>query len=516
MSSTASRLISGSLAQWGLICVTVVSQLALVPIYLSHWKVEVYGIWIAILAIINVLSTVDVGHQTYLQYEFLKFGRERKDLLGKYLYAGIVISVLISIAQIILIQVFLAIGALPYVLGDISPEDKTLLTSASIVLTLQSITWLICTTIVGLISRAVAPFGHWPRTAWWGFVHAIMNAAIPVTAVLLGADLLWTGVASSTGLILYSIPVYYDLFKLLAKEGVRPRKPSLKLGYRNFVKSLAIFLRLLLENLRHQGARLLISPLAGTAGLAAFSTMRTGANVALQGLNSVINPIMPDLMRFLHQRDRERSEAAFSTIWIVVVVAIAPGIVLVQTFVEPFYILWTHGKIPFNPMLFSMLSLAVLVYAVVQPAMAVIIGNNLVKPQLAISGTSAALVVGGIFLLIPLIGIVGAGIALLLAEVVAGVAYLICARRWLSDHAVTWPHKTFTVALVSVLITAVTLVTMVALPEYKFVIAVISLTLLGWNIWKFWQGLPDFATEKAKQIMGRVPFINKVFIKILT
>src|SRR5690606_35817719 len=265
------------------------------------------------------------------------------------------------IAQIVLMQVFLAVGALPLVLGDISPEDRNLLRSASIVLTLQSITWLVCTSIVGLISRAVAPFGHWPRTAWWGFAHAIMNAAIPVTAVTLGADLLWTGVASSTGLIIYSLPVYFALFKLLGKEGVRPRKPSFKLGYRNFTKSLAIFLRLLLENLRHQGARLLISPLAGTAGLAAFSTMRTGANVALQGLNSVINPIMPDLMRFLHQRDRERSEAAFSTIWIVVVVAIAPGIVLVQTFVEPFYVLWTHGKIPFNPLLFSLLSLAVLV-----------------------------------------------------------------------------------------------------------------------------------------------------------
>ena len=185
MSTTASRLISGSLAQWGLICVTVVSQLALVPIYLSHWKVEVYGIWIAILAIINVLSTVDVGHQTFLQYEFLKFGRERKDALGRYLWSGIVISILISVGQIILIQGFLFFGALPYVLGDISAESKDLIRSASIVLTLQSITWLVCTTIVGLISRAVAPFGHWPRTAWWGFVHAIMNAAVPVTAVLL-------------------------------------------------------------------------------------------------------------------------------------------------------------------------------------------------------------------------------------------------------------------------------------------------------------------------------------------
>ena len=220
-------------------------------------------------------------------------------------------------------------------------------------------------------------------------------------------------------------------------------------------------------------------------------------------------------MRFLHLRDRERSEAAFATIWIVVVVFIAPGVVLVQTFIEPFYVLWTHGKIPFNPTLFALLSMAVLVYAVIQPAMAVIIGNNLIKPQLAISGASAALVVGGIFLSIPLIGIVGAGFALLLAEVVAGAAYLISARRWLAKHSIHWPHKTFTIALTSVLITAAALTLMTALPGYKFVLAGASMILLIGNIWRFWKVLPRFASERAKQIIVKLPVINKMIVKLL-
>jgi O-antigen/teichoic acid export membrane protein len=206
------------------------------------------------------------------------------------------------------------------------------------------------------------------------------------------------------------------------------------LGYSNFVKSVPILGKSIFENVRQQGVRLLLAPLAGPVGLAAFSTMRTGANVALQGLNTIINPLLPDLMRFLHDRDQARSEAAFATIWIVVVAFMAPGVVILQTFIEPFYIFWTQGKIDFDPQLFAVLSLGVLVYAVVQPAMAVVIGNNLTKTQFVIAGISAIIVFGLLVISVPVIGIFGAAVSLLIAEVVAAVGYKIYAQRWLAEN----------------------------------------------------------------------------------
>ena len=101
--------------------------------------------------------------------------------------------------------------------------------------------------------------------------------------------------------------------------------------------------------MRQQGVRLVLAPLAGPVALAAFSTMRTGANVALQGLNTIVNPILPDLMRFLHDRDQPRSEAAFSTIWVVVVALMAPGVVILQLIMEPLFVFWTQGKIALIP-----------------------------------------------------------------------------------------------------------------------------------------------------------------------
>jgi O-antigen/teichoic acid export membrane protein len=276
----------------------------------------------------------------------------------------------------------------------------------------------------------------------------------------------------------------------------------------NFCKSIPLLGKSIFENVRQQGVRLVLAPLAGPIGLAAFSTMRTGANVALQGLNTILNPLLPDLMKFLHGRDQGRSEAAFATIWIVVVGLMAPGVVILQTFVEPFYIFWTQGKITFDPLLFAFLSLGVLVYAVVQPAMAVVIGNNLTKEQLFLAGIAAAIVFGVLFLLIPIIGILGAGIALFLAEIVAGIGYKIYAERWLKENQLRWPKRAFYLAVLSVLIAAVSLACLIWMPDFKWLILGISMILFSWNFWRYWQILPSVATESAKNIMSRVPGVK--------
>ena len=58
--STAARLISGSAASWVQIAVNMASQIVLVPIYLSYWEAETYGVWLAVQGIMNTLSMFDL------------------------------------------------------------------------------------------------------------------------------------------------------------------------------------------------------------------------------------------------------------------------------------------------------------------------------------------------------------------------------------------------------------------------------------------------------------------------
>jgi O-antigen/teichoic acid export membrane protein len=370
--STASRLISGSAASWVRIGITMVSQLALVPIYLIFWNVDVYGVWLAIQALVAIMTMIDMGHQTYLAYEFLRFDKSNSQKLSKYLWSGVAIGMGIGIVQIVFILVIINTDAFPFLLGGSGQQHSSVIEEAGIVLLLQGGVWLVNSSVGGLFVRALEAYGYFPRMAWWGvFITFIQNIA-PAIAVTLGAGLLTAGIVIATVSVVFNIPVFYDMFYLMRKEGIKISRPSLELGLRNFLRSIAIAGKLLLENARQQGVRIVLAPLSGAAGLAAFSTMRTGSNVALQGLNTITNPLMPDLMRFLHARDQLHTEAAFGTVWIVLVALMAPAVVILQAVIEPLFSIWTQGQIPFDPVLFALMSLSVLVYAVVQPAMATI------------------------------------------------------------------------------------------------------------------------------------------------
>ncbi len=509
--STASRLISGSAASWMRIGITMVSQLALVPIYLNFWSVETYGVWLAIQALVAIMTMIDMGHQTYLGYEFLRFGKTGLKELGKYLWSGVAIGMVIGTLQIICILAIIHTGALPYLLGDLKVPQPSLIADAGTVLLLQGIVWLVNTSMGGLLVRALEPYGYFPRLAWWGVFQALVNAIAPAIAVTFNAGLLTAGIVIAVASMVTNIPVFIDMFHLMRKEGIPFSSPSLKLGYKNFVRSIAVAGKLLLENARQQGVRIVLAPLSGAAGLAAFSTIRTGSNVALQGLNTITNPLMPDLMRYLHARDQVHTEAAFGTVWIVVVALMAPAVVVLQAFIEPLFSLWTQGLIEFDPILFALLSLSVLVYAVVQPAMAVVLGNNLIRQQLVLSVLAAITVIGGIIVLVPVAGILGAGVALLVGELVASTGYKIAATQWLKQNSLIWPKRMFQTALSSVAIAGVSMFGMILFPAMKWLILGATLLLFLLNLWRFWSALPAVLTQRLMGILSRLPLLKNFF-----
>lgn len=188
----------------------------------------------------------------------------------------------------------------------------------------------------------------------------------------------------------------------------------------------------------------------------------------------------------------------------------APGVVILQLVMEPFFVFWTHGKITFDPFLFATLSVGVLVYAVIQPAMAVVIGNNLTKLQLWLSGMAAITVFGVLILSVPIIGNLGAAIALLLAEIVSAVGYKIHAKRWLRQNQLVWPSRPFILAVTSVAISALTLMFITWFTEFKWLILAISMLLFAWNTWRYWQVLPSVALESAKNIVRKIPGFRRL------
>ncbi|MBO0933186.1 lipopolysaccharide biosynthesis protein [Fibrella aquatilis] len=514
--STTRRLLSGSLASWARILVTMVTQLALVPIYLAHWTVETYGIWITVQAITLVITTLDKGHVDYLGYEFLKLGSHRKDDIRRRLWSGIDVLLLVGVAELTLLA--LVLFSFPVVEQvnyhhAIQPElvNQTkwvLLISCSGVLFLGNST--------GLFFRALSVYGYFPRMCWWDLLNAIVSTLATVVAVLLGGNLLTVGIVFTISQLCVVLIEYIDIRHLLKKHGLAIQKADLRYGFANYVTSLTLAGRYFLESFRQQGIRLVLAPLVGVAGLAAFSTMRTVSNVALQGLSTLVNPLMPEIMRFVALREQKKMEAAFSTIWFVVVALLAPGIVGLQFVVKPLFANWTTHKIVFNPLLFALLSLSILVYAIAQPAMAILIGNNLLKAQLRIFGAVAGMVLVSMVALVPFVGVVGAGYALLSGELMLALLAQKQAQNWLETNGLAWPRKEFTRASVSVLIAAIGMIGMVLIPAGKDLITILTFVALLVNIRLYIRQLSDVAIHKINAVLMRFPSIQKVYSMVLT
>ncbi|SDD62162.1 Membrane protein involved in the export of O-antigen and teichoic acid [Mucilaginibacter pineti] len=491
----------------------MIAQMALVPLYLTHWNVKTYGVWLSIQAFISVMATLDNGHQTFLAYEFLKFGRIKLDKLREYLWSGAVVGLFLGILQIIITILLLYTGLLGKVLGEAHLEDQALIRSIIYVLFALEISWLFCGSVGGIFVRVLSPFGYYPRFSWWGVLSAVVTSIAPAIAVVYGGDLLLAGEVLAIATIAFNIPQFIDMYILMRKENIGFVRPSIKTGFMNFKFSLLLSGKGLLENVRQQGVRIILTPMVGASGLANFSTLRTGANVALQGLNTIVNPLEPELMRFLHQKDQARSEASFGTIWIVLMAIMAPMVLIVQMFIGPIYTIWTRGQIPFNPILFATLSLGVLVYAVSQPAIAIVVGNNLLRSQLVLSIISAIVVILGLVIFIPYFGLMGAGIALLLAEIISTNGYRYVARNWLQENGLIWPKASSRIASASVWITAGGMASMIWIPSLKWVSLILALALLVWNFWRYWKVLPPLATEKAMFFLSKLPGMKHLIIK---
>jgi hypothetical protein len=134
----------------------------------------------------------------------------------------------------------------------------------------------------------------------------------------------------------------------------------------------------------------------------------------------------------------------------------------------------------------------------------------MLKSQLFLSIVTAGITIIGIFVIVPRIGIVGAGIALLIAELFAAVAVTRIASRWMMNTGLQWPKGLSGRSLLSIIISSSAIFLITFLPQYKWTILVSSIVLLFWNVQRFWSVLPEFAKEQAKRFVSRLPGVKNL------
>lgn len=483
--------------------VNIAAQLCLIPVYLLRWDENVYGAWLAVQSVFVLLQILDIGHSRFLSNEFLRIGTRRRTLVRRTLWSGVIVGVGLGGLQTLGLTCLFFGGQLNQLLVTLLNFQDDVARQIAPLLLLYSVSWWLTGSIGGILVTAVSPFGHYPKMAWWGVLSGATTATAPAIAVISGGDVYAAGCAQIGATLLLNVPLYLHLFRILSAEKLMPIRPSYKLMVRNSSKSLAMIAQNGLEMLRQQGVRILLAPLAGTAAVAGFATMRTGANVALQGMRTISTPILPELMRFIVQRDRQRVHAMITSTWAILVTVLLPGACICQLAAERLFDWWTLGKISFDPILFALLTSTVIIYAASDPAIAIINGNNLLRTQLAIATCSICVLIGSMSMLVPWIGLRGMGVALVLSEAIAGASYLSCANRWLRHHQLGWPLGSFKLVAFGSIFVCVGLIAIAAAPTFRYLTTLALLAFCIVLAALYWRTVPVIAQQRIVTIAQR-------------
>ncbi len=300
--------------------------------------------------------------------------------------------------------------------------------------------------------RVVVANGGYDRVAVWAIVLAVVSTVLPLTILYFSKSFLIVGLFSAVGLSITQFFYKKDMMKCGAAHLSRAVFLRRRTAWRNFYRAQLLTLKTVVENIRLQGARLVLAPLAGIEMLATFATFRTGANIATQAISGVTAPLTPRIMDAVRSRNQGEFDKLAGGFWLFIAVLVAPGAIAVQYYGKPLFEMWTRGKIAFDPLLLGFLSASVLINALSQPALMLVQGNNIIMGQVWNTLASGAAMILGFVLLIPVWGVKGAGAALFFSEVLAVVWYIVIASKWLVSVGMKWPRKMFSYGLLTSLI----------------------------------------------------------------
>ncbi|NQX02618.1 polysaccharide biosynthesis C-terminal domain-containing protein [bacterium] len=462
--STIKRILVGSAGNWIGIVIIFIQRLLITPIVLSTWNAEQYGFYLVLAALIGLITLPGRSYENVINRELLRIGGKfTQKLIG--LYGGaIVVAAALEFTLAVVIFVILTFATI------LDPEATKLISGNEILLVSSLLISRVINSFPGsTFSGLLSCYGYLPKLIWLGLIGRLLAVIIPCAGALSGLGPVGVTVLDLTAPCVFTVPAWIVLRKWAIREKVWSWAPDFDAAFRILVLSFQNLITEVVMMVRGEGIRVVLSAFAGSVTLAAFATMRTGANLALQGLATVTGPMMPEMVRFLRERKSDRIDAVFCSLWIPITILICPAITLLQLFVAPFFSAWTRGKVQFDPLLFALLSSSVLFSALSQPAASILTGNNLIRDQLKISIISSSVILISVFLGVPKIGMTAAAIALLLGEITAFICNEWVARQWFRKNGLVWPKRIlwYLLPVTSITMVGLIIIALIATSEHR-------------------------------------------------
>jgi len=491
------RALSGSFANVASIVAILLQNLALVPVLLHRWTPETYGIWITLLAVQSLLFTINYGQEAYVGYEAARLVHQDKAALPGLIGAGIFIGIVIIVFEVALV---VGLGLTHFTgLFSVGPALDEGWKPLAVVIGC----WGGFGSAANILIRVGYALGYYSRFTFLSVLYRVITAVAIGVAALLGGGLWSAALAYGVATLVTQALLMVSAIRVIRNYDIAVGRPRLGVVGGIVTKSAVISGTSLLDAFSNNGLLTIISSMLSPAVVPSFSTLRTIANTANQGVGIIMHPLDPDMIRYHAKKELVKLYEVFGVCWTVAGSVINFGICSLPLFIEPLYRAWTCGKLPFNFPLFSLLVVSVAVRTLGHPALAFLQATNDVSAQARISAARAVLVVSLSLVLIRPFGLVGVGSALVISEAIGAALLPIWhAMRAFSGGDIPFPVGRMLVAIVSVVLVGVTFAILCVRPDLKLVVCAAScsgVAALGIFQWSMLLG------ETRSRLLSLVP-----------
>lgn len=427
--------------------VALTQSLLQVPLLLTFWAESEYGVWVSVNALLALLTCLDLGHQNYVGNEMARFWVRSPRRVQLLLASSTTMAVGVALLELLVAFGLYAWGILPELLAGSSPSPA----GAVAAFWTYLIFWLAWGSVGGLLARLYPPAGLYARGQWLGVIQKLLGLASLGVACALGANLFGAMVSQVVAWTGFNFYLYCDVRRRFPDLWPWWRGGRLDLAWRSFRQSLLLTLNGLADQASSQGMVLMVSGFLQPLQAAVFATLRTGVNLVMQGSSALLQPLAPELMRYNSLREGLKIRQVLTASWMFSNSAVCLGVTMGLLFAEPAYRWWTRERFGFDAPLFSLLGGAVLLRNCASPLHTFLSCTNSLKSLLGLTVCRAvlSLLVGG--LMLPILGLHGAGWAILAGEGGFCLAAWLAVKGKLLGLGAPFPQREAILAMAQVL-----------------------------------------------------------------
>ena len=478
------RILSGLGLSTLTLTVVLIGQVIAVPVFLTHWGVQIYGEWLTMTNLVAGLSVLNFGVQTHVINRLIAChvrGEKEEGIL-----------ILHSALRLYIVLCSLALAATfflacwPDVLSWLR-ISATSPTHARLILGIQGV-MVSYALINGLLLTLFLVNNQLPRQLAYRLIEKIVYVFAPIGIVLLGGYALHASIATALFILCVGFVSLRDVYRRSAFP-IGISASSWKSSFGLIGPSLVFFAVSIASTLLSTGMVVVIATNSGAATVAIFSTTLMLSNFFLTVIHQGLNVLWPEIAAAAASGDDTLRLARWHRLALKLTGGFAliaiTGIGLLGPKVLAY---WTRGSIDVDPWL----NLALGFYFFIQSpilvsnafGLAMSRQNEMFKVQLVTCAISILLGV----ILVPDFGARGAGLAMIIGHLLVAPWVIRMACRWTFDNVYSLIKELSRSIPSVIVILIISLSALYFVPDFlgrvlASVFVVVVTPLLCWKTW---------------------------------